>query len=425
MDEAVAKERTSTGGAYIWFHYKTQFAAHGRLHIVQVEVPVPVDAGAEERERLLEEALSGLDQFSTRLEQRLKQMVAPSTMPEASPPGDESGRPPSSHLASSRESLEATRSAQRPPSAPAASATSQRLPSASQLRRRMAPALPSTPGVFGNLNSDLTLPQFLQILRDNFNMDSKQAMKLLGVRSLSNLNLREALDQLRYLVAQRSQATSPSMPGKAASLESAYPGYPAVFSQREWHQGHARGKLMIEAEEQEQEEAYQEPLEKERAGQTSAHEAFYAESDIDEEYQKASYPEESSFQQDIVYENEECDGGLNKDSEENEMGEEGEEWSAESQEGRQLSVRERVHARTLLNKLREVRGNTPVSQTHLAVLWNVIGDQISEDELCELIGRIWGVTALKQLSIDQVEALITWAKQDDFERDVAMILALN
>nr|BBH94462.1 hypothetical protein KTA_26610 [Thermogemmatispora argillosa] len=424
MDEAAAKEKTSTSGAYIWFHYKTQFAAQGRLHVIQVEVPVPVNASAEERERLLQEALSGLDQFSTRLEQRLKQVPAPSTAPAASPGGDESGesgRLSPSHPAGAREFQVETRFSQRPPSAPTASAASRRPPSASPLRRRMAPNLPSTPGVFGNLHSDLTLPQFLQILRDNFNMDSKQAMKLLGVRSLSNLNLREALDQLRYLVSQRSQTANVSPVGKALSLEQTYP---AVFSQREWSQGRTREELIIEDEELE--ETDQVPDEKDRAEQPPSQEDLYAENALDQEYQKEYSEEDDDIsERRVVDESEDYEEEILDEDREEEADEEETELGAAGTEKRQLSLPERVHARTLLNKLREIRGKTPAGQERLAALWNVIGDQISEDELRELIGRIWGATALKQLSLDQVEALISWAKQDDFERDVAMILALN
>ncbi|WP_052887577.1 hypothetical protein [Thermogemmatispora carboxidivorans] len=439
----------SAGGAYIWFHYKTQFAAQGRLHVIQVEVPVPVDASAEERERLLQEALAGLDQFSARLEQRLNPTVVPQKTPAASsgeeggggrgapahPAPEEGGRPLAARPAGLREPSAETRPAPpvRPASVTAAPTESQLSPSASQLRRRMAPALPSTPGVFGNLNSDLTLPQFLQILRDNFGIDSKQAMKLLGVRSLSNINLREALDQLRYLLAQRnaaanrgaSRAASASASSPAGSLSASLSlseqAYPAVFSQREWSQGRAREELIIEDEgEKEEEQAASQESEPSLPGPLQ-------QSEDDNNYQKEQeyvFEEEEGYDDRDDWSQEREERG-DYDHEDRGDGEEGEELRTESSGKRQLSLQDRIHARTLLNKMREVRGNTPASQARLTVLWNVIGEQISEDELRDLIGRIWGVAALKQLSIDQVEALISWAKQDNFDRDVAAILALN
>ncbi|WP_376797235.1 hypothetical protein [Thermogemmatispora sp.] len=418
MDEAVAKEKNSAGGSYIWFHYKTQFAAQGRLHVIQVEVPVPVAASAEERERLLQEALAGLDQFSARLEQRLNQTSTPrKASPAPAGSDDEEGRSPSARPGptGSREPPAEPRLLSRPASAPAASAESRVSPSASQLRRRMAPALPSTPGVFGNLNSDLTLPQFLQILRDNFNIDSKQAMKLLGVRSLSNINLREALDQLRHLIAQRSSTTGRAESSTSAAGSSALPeqAYPAVFSQREWSQGRSRQELVVEEESagEGEEQAAREHF----ASSLSTQDRRYDEEDDDYQEEQDDAVEDAD-NEDWYEDDEEGSRG---------QGEEEEEAHSGKTERRQLSLQERVHARTLLNKLREVRGSTPASQGRLTVLWNVIGEQISEDELRQLIGRIWGVTALKQLSIDQVEALISWAKRDDFERDVAAILALD
>ncbi|WP_069804239.1 hypothetical protein [Thermogemmatispora onikobensis] len=462
MDEAGAKEqeRISAGGAYIWFHYKTQFAAQGRLHVIQVEVPVPVDASAEERERLLQEALAGLDQFSARLEQRLGPTAAPRKTPVASsgeeggggrsapahPAGEEGGRAPSARPTGLREPPAEMRPAApaRPASAPATSTEGQLPPSASQLRRRMAPALPSTPGVFGNLNSDLTLPQFLQILRDNFGIDSKQAMKLLGVRSLSNINLREALDQLRYLLAQRnatanratsraaSESASSSAGSPSASLSLSEQAYPAVFSQREWSQGRTREELIIgdrgpkdEEEEEEEEQEAGQGIEPSLPSQLQQSEG---DDDYQEEQEYIFEEDDGENDRDDWSQEHGEEGGGGRggyDREEERGGGEGEELNLESRGSRQLSLQDRIHARTLLNKMREVRGNTPASQARLTVLWNVIGEQISEDELRELIGRIWGVAALKQLSIDQVEALISWAKQDNFDRDVAVILALN
>jgi hypothetical protein len=418
MDEAVEKERTSTDGAYIWFHYKTQFAAQGRLHVIQMEVPVPVNASVEERERLLQEALAGLDQFSARLEQRLNQTSTPRKAP-----GEEGGRNGPSRPTGPREPPAEMRplTSARPASAPVAPVENRMPPSASQLRRRMAPALPSTPGVFGNLNSDLTLPQFLQILRDNFNIDSKHAMRLLGVRSLSNINLREALDQLRYLLAQHSSAagrtasasTSAPSSSVSASVSLSEQAYPAVFSQRELSQGRVREELIVEDESEEEVQASKEASEPSLPSQ----EQQFEDEDSQREGQEYVFDEEEDEPDQWE---QESGGGY-----EREDGGEGEELNLEGTGRRQLSLQERIHARTLLNKMREARGGTPASQARLTVLWNVIGEQISEDELRELIGRIWGVTALKQLSIDQVEALISWAKQDNFDRDVAAILALH
>jgi hypothetical protein len=58
------------------------------------------------------------------------------------------------------------------------------------------------------------------------------------------------------------------------------------------------------------------------------------------------------------------------------------------------------------------------------VLDNVIGDQVTKEELQELVAGIWGASSLRKLKVDQLEGLISWAKEDDFVNDVAAVLIL-
>ncbi len=54
----------------------------------------------------------------------------------------------------------------------------------------------------------------------------------------------------------------------------------------------------------------------------------------------------------------------------------------------------------------------------------MVSSQISEEQLQALIEGIWGVTAKKKLKVDQAEALISWAKEDDFTGEAEAVLAL-
>src|SRR5437660_847762 len=54
----------------------------------------------------------------------------------------------------------------------------------------------------GDGSGNLLLPQFIQYIRDNLGLTPKEAMKLLNVKSLSGINLRDALEQLLYRVGQ-------------------------------------------------------------------------------------------------------------------------------------------------------------------------------------------------------------------------------
>ena len=58
------------------------------------------------------------------------------------------------------------------------------------------------------------------------------------------------------------------------------------------------------------------------------------------------------------------------------------------------------------------------------MLQNVLNEQISGQELEYLIQQVWGVSSVKKLRVDQVEALISWAKEDFFVEEVEAVLAL-
>jgi hypothetical protein len=424
MDEALYKERSSSRGLgegpYIWLHYKTQFAAQGRLNVLQAEVPLPAGASPELRERLLQEAVEGLEQLAARMEQRVSQLQR---KPAALERGLQPASPPPG------QSQAAAGSSPRP--AAAAKAGEIQAPGGTGPRRRMAPSLPSTPGVFGNANSDLTLPQFLQILRDNFRIDSKQAMRMLGVRTLSNLNLREALDQVRYLLSQETRQSTAAAPTsfqtqrEERGSRDPSAGSPYVASRREWSQARSREEIFIEDEELADRPAgVGEALEDEQLSATA----------LPEDARSWDEPPDDLENDDIDAKDDlEDDAELIETDEAEQLDEETAEAdeaeplaiSAEGSARRALSIQERIHARTLLNKLRDVRGSTPASPARLTVLRNVVASQISEEQLQELIRFVWGLSAPKQLTIDQVEALISWAKQDDFESEVEALLSLT
>jgi len=85
---------------------------------------------------------------------------------------------------------------------------------------------------------------------------------------------------------------------------------------------------------------------------------------------------------------------------------------------------QRVMARIKLDELKEVRGTSLASQGRLTVLQNVLNSQISDQQLQHLIEHVWGVASVKKLKVDQIEALISWAKEDFFVEEVEAVLAL-
>jgi hypothetical protein len=91
---------------------------------------------------------------------------------------------------------------------------------------------------------------------------------------------------------------------------------------------------------------------------------------------------------------------------------------------RELTAQERVQARSKLDNLREHRGATQSNAARQQVLMNVVDSQISAQQLQDLIAGAWNVTSIKKLKVDQAEALISWAKEDDFVSEVEAVLAI-
>ena len=53
-----------------------------------------------------------------------------------------------------------------------------------------------------------------------------------------------------------------------------------------------------------------------------------------------------------------------------------------------------------------------------------MSSQLSEEQLQQLIDGVWGATSLRKLKVDQVESLISWAKEDDFVNEADLVLTL-
>jgi hypothetical protein len=103
--------------------------------------------------------------------------------------------------------------------------------------------------------------------------------------------------------------------------------------------------------------------------------------------------------------------------------EEDEEIEGDEEEGMK-SEEQTAIARIKLDELKEVRGAAAASPGRLMVLQNVLNSQISDEQLQRIIQSAWGATSVKKLKVDQVEALISWAKQDFFLDEVEDVLDL-
>ncbi len=373
----------------MWLRYATQYNAKGRTFTVEVSVPIPLGASAERREQLLQEADINISHLVQHVEKHVPQAIqrALATNNAASAQSAKSLMP-------SRPVNQATPVPAPPaitqPSQPArfsnspareiheqpgrvASQSSEAMPAAS-MERVVGIELP--PDLVGEGSGNLLLPQFIQYIRANLGLTPKQAMELLKVKTLSGVNLRDALEQLRHLVGQ------PGAGGADANNKAHQPTREAVSFAPQMS-SHSRDNGS---------EAEHNELNIRNMREIRPTYVFEEEEDLDEGEER----------QDDLDDGELDEFGLSEE----------------------LTAQQRTRAEVVINRLRESRGATTVSSSRLQALSNVADGQISRQQMQDLVSGIWGVSSLRKLKVDQVEALISWAKEDDFVNEVEAVLTL-
>jgi hypothetical protein len=399
MDDTIGK--LDGAGTHIWLRYATQFTVGERTHTIEMGIPVPIGASAETRERLFREAEAGIDQLASHIESRVAQVQqrhrpmpsAQSASPSSSPKTSISAPVPVSKPAPPlpTPTPAPTREAAFPVPAPTPQAGSpQGLPPLQVSERKEVTAPPTRPSIGASMPStpdtseSLKLPQFIQVIKDSLGLTPKQAMDLLHVKALSGLNLREAFEQLQQLVAQEATSATPSLSGQPSTEVS-----PNV----------------TKAEAKTDRAPASTPVSSPVASNSAANSKISGIKEITHGMVREIPP---AFDEEI-----DLDEEINLDEDE------------EIEFLPDLTDQERAIAQEVLSKLKEARGSSAASETRLKVLNNVINDQISNEQLLQLVQGAWGVTALKKLKNDQLEALISWAKTaDDFISEAEVVLAL-
>jgi hypothetical protein len=408
-----------TGGAgdhpYIWLRYATQFTTGGRTHTIEMGIPVPLGASAEMRAQLIREAEVGMNQLTGHVESRVNQALQRNARPQGttSVPMTTQGPKPASKPPAST------------PSSSSQDATlqdTQKIPTQDQgvvvppTRTYVGSSMPTAPRLSADANGSLTPTQFLRIIKETMNLTSQQAKELLQVPTLNGLNLRDALERLRHIVgqkgsasaspAQKPQETSQVSPAqKSASSPPPAPARPPVVPIAQARP--APGPAPAAARPVSTPAAPPAASIQARPGTSPAPQPgvpipidLNRRGGVSDKRPGYKFDEEEDEEMDELYEMED-DG-----------------------EGRGLSAEERLRARDIISKLQGLRGTTSANQGRLTVLHNVVGSQISDEQLQQLLQGLWETTTEKKLKVDQVEALIAWAKEDDFVSEVDAVLAL-
>jgi hypothetical protein len=364
MDEIRQAERAEE---HIWLRYATQFSMGGRTYTVEMGIPMPIGVSAEQREQLLREADAGMNQLSMHVEQRVTHMLQ--RAPQGANPATKSAALPITP-ASAPTPQAITLSPTSSPQVREADYTSHKEAIVPPTRPNVAASMPHTP-LSGDTSSTLSLPQFIQHVKESMGLTPKQAMELLKVRTLTGVNLRDALEQLQGLVSHSTNA-----PAETVQIEERGAQSTDQHTLSSASRSPAGAKIT--------------PIEQHREIADTVGDghptAFDEEIDLEEERKEAELQH-----LDLL---------------------------------RELTPQQRMRARELLDKFHESRGPTVASSGRLQVLNNVIDSQISPEQLQQLAQGIWGVASIKKLKVDQVESLISWAKEDDFLPDVEAVLVV-
>jgi hypothetical protein len=281
-------------------------------------------------------------------------------------------------------------------------------------------SMPTTPPASTEGNT-VRLPQFINAIKKRWDMSLKEAMDLLHVTTLEGANLRESYNQLQTIMeSQKGNAPRPNAPVRMTQSP------PAVEAPRSGNRPGSAPSSSVNSVASGARTQGQAALRE--AAKPAPSTAPILENDLANEPRhrteagnefagspKAPIP----IQLGAVVRN--AVPHTYKFEEEDDEDEEYEPPpDAESDE----ADTNRLRAQLKLDELREIRASTAASPERLTVLNNLVDSQISEEQLLKIVQGVWGVTAKKKLKAQQVEELISWAKEDYFVEEVEVMLML-
>jgi hypothetical protein len=177
------------GGEHIWLRQSVTRTIEGQTRTLEIGVTVRPGMSADQIEALLLEADTGMRRLSLHLDSQLAALVGPTPPSKSAQVEPEPVAPPRPAALSSRPAANLATAAAPPAPAPAAT-------------------LPL---------EELSRQDFIATVRAELDLNPKQAMEQLNVKSLAGLNLREALEMLRrQALGPASKAAIPAPAERAA-----------------------------------------------------------------------------------------------------------------------------------------------------------------------------------------------------------------
>jgi hypothetical protein len=450
-------------GEHLWLRQAVTFTADGQTRTLEIGVPVRLGASPEEIEALLGEADGGMARLTAHLDARIAAALGhpmPVPVPAEPPAAVSPSAVPAAQLAAEQPSpATPTAAAERPqpapapaaaPAAPPAPTTPPRRapaeraatsPAASGIRERPTPAAtpphPATSTASTTSSEPLAIKDFIAAVQSELSLNPKQAMDQLGVKSLSGLNLREALEMLRRQALRGDDAGGDDAGGDDAGGDDA---------------GGDDAGGAVDASSQSAPEAQPRPASTSvpvptpPAPEPDSTPRYFEEEDdaaditytFDEQdlaadagagYGTAEYPAEDDLLDEL---DELPDFGPPPPSPSRARGrapasETAAKPQAAASETRQEAaaetpVAEPSRASRIIGGLRGMRaGGAPTTQQRTAYK-NIVVAELGEPKVKSLIAGVWR-TSPEKLGPEQLDALISWGKRDTFAEDVELVLA--
>src|SRR5712691_2768467 len=184
---------------HIWLRYATQFTTGGRIHTLEIGIPVPLGASAETRAQLIREAEIGMDQLSSYVENRVTNMLPHNQRPSTGSTIREGQTYTSTPVGGQGTQTAANphEETQRRQITLAPAHPSQNMPpqedravAVPPTRPHVGGTMPLAPGAPADAKGNMTLTQFLHFIRETLGLTHQQARELLQVPSLNGMNLR-------------------------------------------------------------------------------------------------------------------------------------------------------------------------------------------------------------------------------------------
>ena len=408
METSRDKTPETEGTTSIRLRYSRQFQNGGHAHTIDAEATLAVGAGPEKREQIIRELEAGVEQLARQITQRGSRSAS-EAYPQAS--ARPSAAPAKSAELPAPQSTPPRPAAAQPPTPlPAASAAP---PTAPLPVSESMPAAPTTSG-----ERMITLPYFIDYIKKRWDMSRQEAMELLDVRELTGLNLRDALFTLRAIkepnagtkqarttqqqpvveAPRQPSRGTPSAPNSRPPASQAAPNTapitraPGASAPRTETPAAPQSPSALALAQESKQSAPARDQRPDFAGSPKAPIPIHL-AEVHDITPRYAFEEEDEEEYELPL-----------DEEEN---------------------GHRQAAQNKLDELKNLRGGNTASPERLSVLGNVLDGQISEEQLEKLIKIAWNATSKKRLKVQQVEALISWAKEADyFVDEVESLLTL-